>query len=263
MNLETALGPSSWRFLANAGYNSFREGDAGENIFYSGLGVGYVARNFDIRIWGSVFADALGKAGYNMFSNYYFNDFTWISYSQGRNGVESAQALSESLMQTSYDLSANRRVGAKDLYTVGYTWSHYTDSNRARGFYWRFGHMSLDTLKKEVEWYVYGSHYTWDRVSDYYDSPSSRVGYGPGLRLRWKKPRGGYWEFISELSFTHDRPERTEFAPFVRLERGWNISARSLLVAGVEMGRRTDRTNDLTGLKYGYKQFDIRYYLTW
>ncbi len=261
--LETDLG-SSWRFLADAGYNNYKEDVDRSDVPYGSMGIGYVARKFDLRAWGAFFAGAESSGGYRVLGNYYFNDFMWLTYDELRANVENPTGIDEGIMHTTRDLTLNRRIGPKDLYTVGYLWDNYSDSNQNRGFHWRFGHMSIDWERKEVEWYIFQNHYDWDEDrSPLYDSPSSRVGYGPGLRMRWTKPRISYWEIITELAFGYDAPDSTDFTPYVRLERGWHLGPRKLLVAGYEYGLRTDRTNDDRSLNHGYHQFDIRYYVSW
>lgn len=261
-DLEVDLG-SSWRFLAANGYQHNKEENDSASYTNLDLGLGYVARKFDIRVWGVSNFGGISKSGYRVLTNYYFNDFSWLTYSEARGSVENPLGISEGIMRTERDITFNRRVGKKDLYTVGYLWDKYSDHNRNNGWHTRFGHMSLDTERKEIEWYVFANRYGWDREVDAYDSPTTRMGYGPGLRMRWIKPRVSYWELITELGAGYDYPDRKDFTPFMRLERGWNLSAGSLLVVGTEFGGRTDRSNYSKNMNFGYRQFDIRFYRTW
>lgn len=272
MNLEADMG-NSWRVLFEGGYDTFRE-DLYDSVLnrterptaYApsfGMGVRYMSRNFDISVLGLRMSSHVDEGAYRLAGSYYFNDFTWIDYMQRRATTENPGGLSAGIMVTERDLAMNRRIGPKDLYTFGYVWNTYSDGNRNRGFRWRFGHMSVADAPKEIEWYIYQNHTGWKFETPLYDSPGSRVGYGPGVRMRWIRPRRDYWEMTAELSFGYDAPDNTDFTPFVRLEKGWELGPNESFAIGGEYGWRSDRTNSVKTLREGYHQIDVRYNVSW
>lgn len=272
MNLEADLG-NSWRLLLEGSYNTFREdlyNDALNRLerprAYApafGAGLRYIGQHFDISAVGLHRSSTAEGYGYWYGGSYYFNDFTWLNYTQRRTTTENPGGVRAGVMVTERDLTMNRRVGPKDLYTLGYIWNTYSDGNRNRGFHWRFGHLSVAEASKEVEWYVYQNRSRWKVESPLYDSPNRRVGYGPGLRMRWARPRVDYWELTTEFSFGYDAPDNTDFTPYVRLEKGWELGPNESFTVGGEYGWRSDRTNDVKTLREGYHQFDVRYNVSW
>lgn len=251
----------SWRLLSGWGYTKRNQDDVDSSHSGLNLGVHYVGRNFDARAW--LANDVPSGTGYAYDISYYFRDFTWLNYSEQRSGVDNPAGYNADILHTERQLTFHRQIGPKDNFEIGYLWDTYSDSNRRQGFNWRYRHMSYKNIAKEVEWYLFQNHYAWNFESPYYDSPDSRVAYGPGLRLRWNKPRHGYWELITELSFGYDAPDNTDFTPFVRLEKGWELAPGRLLAVGFEYGWRSDRSNDTNRLNKGYHQVDARYEWNW
>lgn len=251
----------SWHLLSAWGFNKKNQNDADSTEQGFNLGLRYIGRDFDARAWA--LTNVPSGSGYSYDLTYFFRDFTWLEYSEGRTGVDNPAGYNRDITHRERRLNFHRQIGPKDIFEIGYLWDRYSDGNHARGFDWQYRHMSYQKMYREVEWYLFQRHYAWDRESDYYDSPSSRVAYGPGLRLWWGMPRHGYWELITEASFGYDAPDNTDFTPFIRLERGWELAPGRTLVAGFEYGWRSDRSNDTKRLNKGYHQFDLRYNWNW
>ncbi len=260
IEMENELG-GSWRLLSGWDYRKRDQDNADYSDTGFSAGLRYVGRNFDVRL--SANTTMPSGLGYTFSGSYYFQDFTWLNYAEQRSGVDNPAGYSADVLHTSRELTLHRQIGPKDLYSIGYLWDHYSDSNKAHGFNWRFSHMSVRNNLKQVEWYLFQRHYSWDKESPYYDSPSSRIAYGPGLRQWWDMPRKGYWEWIVEPSFGYDEPDNTDFTPYTRLERGWYLAPGRTLAVGFEYGWRSDRTNDTRRLGRGYHQFDVRYNWNW
>ncbi len=260
--LETDIG-DSWRFLADVSSGNYKEDPYRQSIDSVSSGLSYVGYNFDIKVLGSFNRTDVDNNGYRLNARYFLNDFFWIGIDTQKANVTAPRALAHQIMDTSKTISINRRVGAKDYYSFSYLWDEYSDNNRNRGFNIRFSHTSLATDKKEISWYITSSQYNWKFESPYYDSPARRVSYGPGFKIRWITPRVGYIDFVAELNSSYDLPDKTDFTPFFRLEKGWQLSAKSTLAVGIEYGARTNRTQNNNNLNFGYRQIDIRYYLSW
>jgi len=260
IQMENDLG-DSWHLLTSWGYS--RRNQYGSSASHSGFnaGVRHIGHDLDARVW--LLGDVPSGLGYEYDLDYYFRDFTWLNYSERRSGVDNPDGYNRGIKHTERSLTLHRQIGPKDNFEVGYLWDRYSDHNRGRGFNWRYRHMSYKNIAKEVEWYLFQNHYGWNFESPYYDSPGSRVAYGPGLRLWWEKPRIGYWELITELSFGADSPDNTDFTPFARLEKGWYLAPGRLIAVGFEYGWRSDRTNDTNRLGKGYHQIDFRYEWDW
>ena len=266
--LEQSIGGKSI-VLASIANENIKD-DAGSATLRSmALGYGYNDIPFNVRLWQYKYKDQGNM--YDYAGNWYFSDFTILSLGISRTPFGTSEMFNTgpNVVNKGKSIGLSRRIGWKDFYSFGYDWNDFSDGNKYHGYTLQYTHNSLTKPKKHIDWFIFGNRGGYDQQSDYYNSPSKRVGYGAGLIQGWQINPRNYWRLTQTLEWgydAYDTSEPTAFAPHFRLEHHYNFSPRHLLVSGVEWGlnnRTTGTSSTDTGYGSNHVQFDLRYYVNW
>lgn len=266
-NLEQRIGErmlllsesSTVRVADNAGHYS---------LSTNSLGVRYNDMQRTIDLWLSVDSESILSPGYRLRYVHYFGEHSSLQFSRSKLPVLDVQALEQGINYTDNSIYWSRQLGDKDNYNIGLGKSLYSDGNSTISYDFYWDHKMREDDKKHINWFVYTGTTKFDKQTingspTVYESPKQREAYGFGLRHRWQQPKT-YWEGTVVAEWGRDRPEPMDFSPNIRLEYGCQLSKLSDLVIGAEYGGNTGRSRGLgRELHFGYRQYDLTYYLRW
>lgn len=212
-------------------------------------------------------ANAVSGSAHTLYSagfSFKINDLTAIGFDFGKRYVGDSKAvLNNFIRENYYSIALAHKFNEKNSFFADYSNSSLTDINHYYGYSLSYSYYPVRDNKKTHELYTYYRRGGFSKLSPYYESPDKRIAYGLGWQARWYQTTGAYWTLRLNLELGHDNLEPTDFSPGIRVQYTHPLSKHQELSLAVEYGVRTNRLNDINYFMHGYKQFEIKYHLSW
>lgn len=205
-------------------------------------------------------AHTLYKAGVS----FKLDDSTNIGFDVGKRYIGDSKAvLYDFITEQYYSLSLSHRLNSKNAFFADYTSSSLSDSNHTYGYSFSYSYYPIRNNSKTHELYTYYKRSGFSKLSPYYESPDKRIAYGLGWQARWVQTSGSYWTVRLNLELGHDNLEPTDLSPNIRVQYTLPIGKHKELSFASEYGIRTNRLNNISHFLHGYKQFEVKYNMSW
>lgn len=217
------------------------------------------------RIYAAI-ANAVAGESHTLYDfgiTYKIDDLTSIDFLTGKRHIEYAQAiLNGFITERYYTIALARKINERNSFALDYTTASLSDTNRFSGYGISYSYYPVKEAQKTHEFYGYYRRSGFSKLSDLYESPDKRLAYGVGWQGRWNLKNNSYWIVKTNFELGHDNLEPTDLSPSIRVQYTHPVGKDQDLSAAVEYGVRTNRMNSTNSLLHGYKQFELRYNLS-
>lgn len=254
--------------MAGRENRQFIDSDGTGSLQTVAVGARYGDMLHTAELWLEQGLDNSRPGGFRLLADRYFGEHSRLRLSVSHEPVETVAALAEQLAMTQYRLGFERQIGLQDFFSVYLTTAAYRDGNRSKGFDLDWSHIFRKRNNSTLFWFGYAGATGFSKqeingAETAYDSPVARQWYGAGLRQRWDF-FSHYWEVAGEIGWGRDRPEPLEFSPVVTVEYGRQLTKDQSLVLQASYGLRTGHATETGGgLRFGGRQIELRYNLSW
>ncbi len=217
-------------------------------------------------LWLDQYQSGYSFTGYRFDSRYAADEQTSIVLAVAKTPVIDLDTLGEQgrplLTSNSYSLKTERILDANKDLSVGMTRWLYSDANKSTAYTWQYGQTIYDQGRDRLRIGAYGYKGSWDTVSQWYGNPLSSKSFG--LTTTYGARDGnGQWTTTFTGAWGADDNNPLEFWPSLRLQYQYQASPSSSMTFGFASGLRTDKANELEGLRHNYRQFNAAYQANW
>jgi hypothetical protein len=238
---------------------------------YAGLkqystGFQYTGLTGDVGLWIDQYRSHYSFGGYHLNSRYYVGDQTSLAFEVQRSPVLDLDTLGitgrTALMTNNYTVRAERSVGTDKQYQASLSQGFYSDNNKNKSYSLQFSQTIYDSGWDRLQLGAYWYQAKWDKISEWYGNPLTSKSYGLTANYRINDGKG-YWLTTLNGVWGADDNNPIEFWPSLQLQYGYEYSPDQSLVIGTAYGLRTDKANELEGLRHNYRQFSVMYQANW
>lgn len=217
-------------------------------------------------MWLEQYLSVYSFSGYRFDSRYSADEQTSIILAVAKTPVVDLDTLGEQgrplLTSNSYSIKTERILGANKDLSVSLTRGLYSDANKSTAYTWQYGQTVYDRGRDKLRIGAYGYKGSWDIVSQWYGNPLSSKSFGVSTTYD-ARDGNGRWTTTFTGAWGADDSNPIEFWPSLMLQYQYQSSPSSSMTFGFASGLRTDKANELDGLRHNYRQFNAAYQANW